>query len=68
MTGTLHEWQGLTRMTGTVREWQGLYMMTCLHFFPSEFLQREMFQAKIVQNIKTHISCSVAVVSKTRAV
>jgi hypothetical protein len=53
------------------QEWRVHYMKTSIHFasyLAHLCLKREMFQTKVVENIKTHISCSMIFYSENRAV
>ena len=46
----------------TWREQRVLYMKTCAHFWsclPQFFLEWKIFQTKLVENLKTHILCSI---------
>jgi len=45
----------VTRITGTLHEHLGVYLWYLAEFF----LEWEMFQSKVIENIKTYILCSI---------
>ena len=59
-------WKPCREASSFIKIW--LYMITNLSFWSylaQFFLEREMFQTKVVEKIKTHILCSVTVFRKS---